>query len=101
MPVKLIQPGVFRCNAPSSLEVGYVSLKLHYEGRTLAVAPNYFEYRDLPFKLGMKRDREIVDAFRNHWDGEHSHDHKVRLVERVNFISVSASNFNCANETSF
>jgi hypothetical protein len=83
------------------LEPGYVSLKLYYEGRALAVSTHYFEYRDLPFKVGMKRDREMVDAFRNQWDSEHSHDHKVRLVERVTYISQSAAAFNCANETSF
>jgi len=43
---------------------------LFYEGRVLAVAREYFEYRDLPFKIGMKRDRDVADPFttNNKWD---------------------------------
>ena len=59
----MVQPGVFRCNAPTYSEPGYVSLRLFFEGRPLCCAPNYFEFRDLPFKLGMKRDRELADPF--------------------------------------
>jgi hypothetical protein len=59
----MVQPGVFRCSAPSYSDPGFVALRLFYEGNLLCAAPNYFEYRDLPFKVGMKRDRERTDPF--------------------------------------
>jgi hypothetical protein len=102
----MVQPGVFRCNAPAFNEPGFVALRLFYEGRPLCVAPNYFEYRDLPFKVGMKRDRETTDPFqtagdKNIFDLEHSQQHKVRLVERVTYIQQNASIFGQSNENSF
>lgn len=91
VPLKMVQPGVFRCNAPAFNEPGFVALRLYYEGRPLCIAPNYFEYRDLPFKLGMKRDRETADPLlteddNNNFDQNHSQQNKVRLVERVTYI---------------
>lgn len=38
VPIKFIQPGVFRCNAPAFSEPGFVTLKIYYEGRPLATA---------------------------------------------------------------
>lgn len=64
----------------------------------MCTAPNYFEYRDLPFKVGMKRDRDQADPFqvdddKNTFDQEHSQQNKVRLVERVTYIQQTGSIF--------
>lgn len=36
VPIKFIQPGVFKCNAPPH-EAGFVSLNLMFEGKILTV----------------------------------------------------------------
>ena len=62
VPVKFIQPGVFKCNAPPH-EPGFVKLSLLCEGKVLNIRQNQsqdnlFEYRQqIPKSLKKKRSR--------------------------------------------
>lgn len=65
-----------------------IPLRILYEGKVICQAREYFEYRDLPFKVGAKRQRDAVsiENSRNQWDEENQPAHKVRLVDRINHI---------------
>ena len=100
----MVQPGVFRCYVPAVQEACLIPLRLLYEGKVICQARDYFEYRDLPFKVGSKRQRDAIsiEGSRNQWDQENQPAHKVRLVDRINSFREHSSCFgNQNNENSF
>ena len=64
VPVKLVQPGVFKCHAPPyANEPGFVDIAMVFDENIIATSTNSFEYREPIFKpIGSKRKRsaEVV-----------------------------------------
>ena len=64
MPLKFIQAGVIRCNAPPSHEPGFVPLNILYQGEPISdqIDSCQFEYREQIPKKKRRRDKESFRA---------------------------------------
>eukprot|EP00347_Sterkiella_histriomuscorum_P020850 403336227 len=96
VPIKFLQPGVFKCNAPPH-EAGFVNLHLMYEGKILTVSQNEnqssnsFEYKQqIPKTLKKKRIRN-TQANDQMLDGD-TREFKVRIVERLTYLEQRINN---------
>ena len=60
VPVKFVQPGVFKCNTPPG-EVGFVPLALLYDGEVISTTQQSFEYRSLVPKKKKRLRTSVKD----------------------------------------
>ena len=87
VPVRFIQPGVFKCHAPPH-EPGFVNLSLLFEGNILNIKQqdvcksSLFEYRQqIPKSIKKKRTR-LAQQSDAQFEGD-TRECKVRIVEKL------------------
>lgn len=91
VPVKFIQPGVFKCKAPPH-RAGFVSVNLLFNGEALNQdnETEQFEYREqVPKKKKVKRDLVREAGMRTLLHGD-TGPSKVRVIERLQQVDQRA-----------
>jgi IPT/TIG domain len=91
VPIKFIQPGVFKCKAPPH-KAGFVTVNLLFNGEPLNQdqETDQFEYREQVPKKKKKLKRDAVkDNTRSLFQGD-TGPSKVRVIERLTYISPTS-----------
>ena len=100
VPVRFIQAGVLKCNAPPHPSPGFVPLSLLRSGESISTAQTCsFEYRSqVPQKQSQRkikvrgRDRPGVDELVSGGSQEQNNMFKVRVIEKLQYLNSRCEN---------